>query len=93
MISCQEPLRGMLTLIFKKFGMFGALAIAVGILGAPYFRNFGSPKIRKNGSAPWMPLLFHAAVDLFAPGLPVLGSQTKPLLTAGLSLRGRDGVS
>ena len=49
MITCQEPLRGMLTLMFKKFG---ALAIAVGILGAPYFRNFGSPKIRKNGSAP-----------------------------------------
>ena len=36
----------------KKIGIFGARAISVGILGAPYFRNFGSPKIRKNGSAP-----------------------------------------
>ena len=36
----------------KKFRILGALALAVGILGAPYFRNFGSPKIRKNGSAP-----------------------------------------
>ena len=52
MIPCQEALRGMLTLMFKKFGIFGALAIAVGILGAPYFRNFGSPKIRKNWSTP-----------------------------------------
>ena len=54
MIPCQEPLRGMLTLMFKKFGIFGALAIAVGILGAPYFRNLGSPKIRKNWSTPYI---------------------------------------
>ena len=49
MIPCQEPLRGMLTLMGKKFGIFGALAIAVGILGAPHFRNFGSPKFGKMG--------------------------------------------
>ena len=36
----------------KKFGILGALDIAVGILGAPCFRNFGSPKIRKDWSAP-----------------------------------------
>ena len=42
----------MLTLMGQKFGIFGALAIAVGILGASYFRDFGSPKIRKNWSTP-----------------------------------------
>ena len=36
----------------QKIGILGAIAIAVGILGAPYFRNFGSPTIRKNESAP-----------------------------------------
>ena len=36
----------------QKIEILGALAISVGILGDPYFRNFGSPKIRKNGSAP-----------------------------------------
>ena len=41
MIPCQEPLRGMLTLMFKKFGIFGALAIAVGILGALKFGRMG----------------------------------------------------
>ena len=51
-IPCQEPLRGILTLMCKKFGILGALDIAVGILGAPCFRNFGSPKIRKDWSAP-----------------------------------------
>ena len=40
------------TLMGKKFGILGALSITVGILGAPYFRNLGSPKIRKNGNAP-----------------------------------------
>ena len=54
MIPCQLPLREMLTLMCKKNGILGALAIAVGILGAPYFRNFGSPKIRKNGNAPFL---------------------------------------
>ena len=39
----------------QKIGILGALAISAGILGAPYFRNFGSPKIRKNGSAPPQP--------------------------------------
>ena len=52
MIPCQEPLRIILTLMCKKFGILGALDIAVGILGAPCFRNFGSPKIRKDWSAP-----------------------------------------
>ena len=52
MIPCREPLRGMLTLMYKKFGILGAHAIAVGIMGAPYFRNIGSPKIWKYGSAP-----------------------------------------
>ena len=41
MIPCQEPLRGMLTLMFKKFGIFRALAIAVGILGALKFGRMG----------------------------------------------------
>ena len=49
MIFYQEPLRGMLTLMRKKLEILGALAIAVKIIGAPYFRIFGSPKIRKMG--------------------------------------------
>ena len=54
MLPCQEPLRGILTLMCKKFGILGVLDIrvAVRILGAPYFRKFGSPKIRKDWSAP-----------------------------------------
>ena len=55
MISCQEHLRGMSTLMGKKFGILGA--IAVGILRAYYFRNFESPKIRKNASAPFQNIL------------------------------------
>ena len=56
MIPCQEPLRGILTLMCQKFGIFGALDIAVGILRAPCFRNFGSSKIRKDWSAPYLAL-------------------------------------
>ena len=60
MIPCQELLRGMLPLMCKKIGILGALAIAVGILGDPYFRKFGCLKIRKNGIAPEIRLaLFH----------------------------------
>ena len=58
-ILCQEPLRGMLTQMCKKFGILGALAIAVGILGAPHFRHFGSPKIRKTGSASKIYVVIH----------------------------------
>ena len=42
----------------KKFVILEALAKAVGIRGAPYFRNSGSLKMRKNGSAPSLTLIF-----------------------------------
>ena len=47
--TCEEGY----TLMGKIFRILGALAIAVGILGAPYFQNIGSSKIWKNGSAPF----------------------------------------
>ena len=50
----------------QKIGILGSLAISVGILGAPYFRNFGSPKIRKNGSAPEFPLFDFRRWDMQA---------------------------
>ena len=46
--TCEEDF----TLMGKIFRILGALAIAVEILGAPYFQNFWSSKIWKNGSAP-----------------------------------------
>ena len=47
-IPSLEPTRGLFSTL-QKIRNFGS---PVGILGASTFRNFGSPKIRNNGSAP-----------------------------------------